>query len=433
MHIEVICTGDEVLTGKIVNTNFSYISQKLEDVGLSVQWGTTVGDDRESLLRGLPARGRARRRGHRQRRARPHRGRSVAGDRGKAAGVELVLNEEWLATMEDFFQRRSRVMPPNNRKQAMLPDHRRGDRQPDRHRLRLRARHRPGALLLHARRAARAPPHAGGAGRSRGCSRKAALPAAIFLKRFHSYGLGESHVRLRCSPAWRTLVPDGSVKLGFRAHYPQLETKLTVRGARHGRHPAQARAGASARCASASATSSWARTTRRSRASSWRSCQRQAARSRWSRRSRAGRSPRASRHLPGAEQVFRRGVVVARPRRRCAAAVGLAGAAPDGALTPQVAEAVARAARSQTGATHALAVLIDLDEGADRIEFGGTICLAIATAARRGLARRPASSAGATGCGWARSRWGSTACAATCRGCRCTSGSTSRRRRRHLP
>ena len=26
------------------------------------------------------------------------------------------------------------------------------------------------------------------------------------------------------------LVPDGSVKLGFRAHYPQIETKLTVRG-----------------------------------------------------------------------------------------------------------------------------------------------------------------------------------------------------------
>src|SRR5205085_5083891 len=25
------------------------------------------------------------------------------------------------------------------------------------------------------------------------------------------------------------LAPDGSVKLGFRAHYPQLETKLTVR------------------------------------------------------------------------------------------------------------------------------------------------------------------------------------------------------------
>ena len=50
MSIEIICTGDEVLTGKIVNSNFSYISQKLEDVGLTVRWGTTVGDDRESLL-----------------------------------------------------------------------------------------------------------------------------------------------------------------------------------------------------------------------------------------------------------------------------------------------------------------------------------------------------------------------------------------------
>jgi nicotinamide-nucleotide amidase len=41
---------------------------------------------------------------------------------------------------------------------------------------------------------------------------------------------------------------------------------------------------------------------------------------------------------------------------------------------------VARAAREQTGSTHALAVLIGLDDGADRIDFGGSICLAIATA-----------------------------------------------------
>ena len=55
MRIEIICTGDEVLTGKIVNTNFSYMAQKLEDVGLSVIWGTTVGDDREEPARGLSA------------------------------------------------------------------------------------------------------------------------------------------------------------------------------------------------------------------------------------------------------------------------------------------------------------------------------------------------------------------------------------------
>ena len=121
MRIEIICTGDEVLTGKTVNTNFSYMSQKLEDVGLSVQWGTTVGDDRESLLRAF----------------------QLAGERADAvivngglgptvddlsqevaaqvAGVELVLDEAWLARMEEFFRRRSRVMPSNNQKQAMLP------------------------------------------------------------------------------------------------------------------------------------------------------------------------------------------------------------------------------------------------------------------------------------------------------------------------
>ena len=43
MRIEVICTGDEVLTGKVVNTNFSTIAQKLEDCGLAAEWETTVG------------------------------------------------------------------------------------------------------------------------------------------------------------------------------------------------------------------------------------------------------------------------------------------------------------------------------------------------------------------------------------------------------
>src|SRR5271167_3790317 len=121
MRIEIICTGDEILTGKTVNTNFSHISRKLEEVGLSVSWGTIVGDDRDTLLEAF----------------------RLAGDRGdavivngglgptvddlsqeiaaKAAGVNLVLNEDWLQRMEDFFRRRNRVMSSNNRKQAMLP------------------------------------------------------------------------------------------------------------------------------------------------------------------------------------------------------------------------------------------------------------------------------------------------------------------------
>ena len=120
MRIEVICTGDEVLTGKIVNTNFSYITQKLEDFGLSVAQETTVGDDRDSLLAAFMLAG--------------ERADAVIVNGGlgptvddlsqeiaaKAAGVELVLNKEWLVTMEAFFTKRSRVMPPSSHSRNRL-------------------------------------------------------------------------------------------------------------------------------------------------------------------------------------------------------------------------------------------------------------------------------------------------------------------------
>src|SRR5262245_65840391 len=129
MRIEIICTGDEVLTGKIVNTNFSYMTQKLEDVGLSVSWETTVGDDREHLLAAF------RLAGERSDAVIVNGGLGPTVDdlsqeiAAQAAGVELVLNEEWLARMEDFFRRRNRTITPNNRKQAMLPSTRSEERR----------------------------------------------------------------------------------------------------------------------------------------------------------------------------------------------------------------------------------------------------------------------------------------------------------------
>ena len=50
MRVEILCTGDEILTGKTINTNYSHIARRLVEVGLTVHWGTTVGDDRASLL-----------------------------------------------------------------------------------------------------------------------------------------------------------------------------------------------------------------------------------------------------------------------------------------------------------------------------------------------------------------------------------------------
>jgi nicotinamide-nucleotide amidase len=375
MRLEIICTGDEVLTGKIVNTNFSYMSQRLEDVGLSVGWETTVGDDRESLLQAF------------QLAAQRADAVIVNGGLGptvddlsqevaaQAAGVDLVLNQEWLVRMEDFFNRRSRVMPPNNRKQAMLP-------------VTAKVIDNPigtacgFALDIGKARFFFTP------GVPRELRRmleeqiiprllaKSGLQTVIHLKRFHSYGLGESHVDALLTGV-DALVPDGSVKLGFRAHYPQLETKLTVRGTdmediRRKLEPVEreirARLGnfilaeddqtlegvvlreLTARQGSLSVVETFT----------------------------SGQIAARFAHLPGAEAVFRRGIV-ARDLAEVRAAVGIDSAPPTGEITRETAEAVAQAARRQTRSTHALAVLIDLDEGTDRIEFGGTICLAIAT------------------------------------------------------
>ncbi len=382
MRIEVVCTGDEVLTGKIVNTNFSYITQKLEGVGLSVSRETTVGDDREELLRAFRLAG--------------ERADAVIVNGGlgptvddlsqeiaaKAAGVELAISDEWLARMESYFQRRSRVMPPNNRKQAMLPE---------------------GAEILD-NPVGTACGFAVTIGQARffftpGVPRelrrmleeqiiprllaKSGRQSAVYLKRFHSYGIGESHADTLLAGV-EALAPDGSVKLGFRAHYPQLETKLTVRGSdpdevRRKLAPVEQEVrkrlgnfilaendqtlegvvldALAARGANLALVETFT----------------------------GGLIAGRIAHLPGAEKVFRRGIV-ARDSGEICAAVGLDSGALT-VITPEAAEAVARAARRASGATHALAVLVDLDEGADRIEFAGTICLAIAaerdTATRR--------------------------------------------------
>jgi nicotinamide-nucleotide amidase len=375
MRIEIICTGDEVLTGKIVNSNFSYMSTRLEDVGLSVQWETTVGDDRENLLRAF------------QLAAERADAVIVNGGLGptvddlsqeiaaRAAGVECVLNEEWLTRMEDFFERRSRVMPPNNKKQAMLPSTAEVIDNPIGTACGF-------ALDIGKARFFFTP------GVPRELKRmleeqiiprllaKSGLQAAIFLKRFHSYGLGESHVDALLAGV-EDLAPDGSVKLGFRAHYPQLETKLTARGTdlddiKRKLAPIEGevrkRIGNFIMAEDEQTLEGVVLAELAKRAGTLTIVETFT----------GGQIAARLAPLPGAEKIFKRGIV-SRDLGEIAAAVGLDAASAKGELTPATAEAVAQAARRHTGATHALAVLIDLDEGADRIEFGGTVCLAIAT------------------------------------------------------
>ncbi|MCZ6875304.1 MAG: CinA family nicotinamide mononucleotide deamidase-related protein [bacterium] len=376
MQIEIICTGDEVLGGKIVNTNFSHMSQKLEDVGLSVRWGTTVGDHRDDLLDAFQQAGK--------------RADAVIVNGGlgptvddlsqeiaaQAAAVELLLNDEWLTIMAAFFKRRSRIMPPNNRKQAMLPE---------------------GAEMID-NPIGTACGFALDIGKARffftpGVPRelrrmldeqviprllaRSGQQSAIHLKRFHSYGLGESHVDALLKGV-EDIVADGSVKLGFRAHYPQLETKLTVRGATmddiHAKlepvvQEVRSRLGNFIMAEDDDTLEGVVLSELTARQGTLAMVETFT----------GGQIAARLAPLPNAETVFQRGTV-ARQLSEIYTAVGITNGGPSDELTPQTAEVVASAARRQTGATHALAVLVETDEGADRIDFGGTICLAIASA-----------------------------------------------------
>ena len=386
MRIEVICTGDEVLTGKIVNSNFSYIAQKLEDFGLAVKWGVTVGDDREDLLQAFQEAG----------------ARSdvviVNGGLGptvddlsqeiaaEAAGVGLILNEAWLERMKSYFSGRGRTMPENNIKQAMLPE---------------------GAEVID-NPIGTACGFAVTIGQGRfyftpGVPRElrrmleeellprmlkqSGVQNVIRLKRFHSFGLGESHADSLLA-GLEEMVPDGSLKLGFRAHYPQLETKLTVRGAteeevRGKLVPVEAEvhrrmgnfilaeddetlegvvldllAGAGDTLAVVESFS-------------------------------GGQLAARIMPLPGSEQVLLRGSVAGR-LEELHAALGMNGTPPDASepLTAELAEAMAEAAREQARATHGLAVLVDVFEGDDGSpNLSSTICIAISNGREIGSRR----------------------------------------------
>jgi nicotinamide-nucleotide amidase len=372
MLIEIICTGDEVLTGKIVNTNFSYISQKLEDVGLAVCWGTTVGDDRDTLLAAFLHAG--------------ERADAVIVNGGlgptvddlsqeiaaRAAGVDLVLSEEWLTTMEAFFQRRSRVMSPNNRKQAMLPQTAEILDNPigtacgfamDIGKARFfftpgvpRELRRMLEEQIVPRLLARSGAH-----------------TAIRLKRFHSYGLGESHVDALLQGV-EELVPDGSAKLGFRAHYPQIETKVTMRGADEADIQAKL-APVVAEVRKRLGNFILAEDDDTLEGVILEALTKEQGSLTVVETFTSGQIASRVAPLPGAEGVFRRGLV-ARNIGELWDALSLTVPTE---ITREAAEAVASAARRQSGASHALAVLIDVDDGPDRIDFGGSICIAIAT------------------------------------------------------
>ena len=366
MRVEILCTGDEILTGKTINTNYSHIARRLVEVGLGVHWGTTVGDDRESLLKAFHQAG--------------ERADAVIVNGGlgptvddlsqeiaaQACGVELVLSDYWMKRMEESYARRGRVMPPNNVKQAMLPANAEFIDNPIGTACGF-------AVTIGKARFFFTP---GVPREMRRMIDEQVLPRILAmsgvtgvtrLKRFHTFGIGESRADQMLGDI-DVFKDEGGIKLGFQAHYPQLETKLALRADDETAltallAPAEAEVRRRlgnfivaeddqtiegvilGRLLATGSTLAIAETVT------------------------GGHLAARIAPLPGAERAFRRGTIA-----RDLAELGATAVAPDQAAS------VAKALRASSGASHALIVLLELDEGADRPDMGGTICIGLADA-----------------------------------------------------
>ena len=122
MKLEMICTGEEVLAGQIVDTNAAWFANALMEKGIECQRRITVGDRLEDLVAVFKERS------HEADIIMVNGGLGPTSDdlsteaMALAMGVPLVENKEWRTKLEDWFSRNSRVMAESNLKQTLLPE-----------------------------------------------------------------------------------------------------------------------------------------------------------------------------------------------------------------------------------------------------------------------------------------------------------------------
>jgi len=121
LQAEIIFTGNELLLGEVLNTHAQYLGRELSAQGIEVKLHTTVGDNWAMLKKVLQS----------------ALNRSslliVTGGLGPTdddltketvadlLGLDLVMDGQTLAGLEDIFARRGVTMPKNMKKQALLP------------------------------------------------------------------------------------------------------------------------------------------------------------------------------------------------------------------------------------------------------------------------------------------------------------------------
>jgi nicotinamide-nucleotide amidase len=121
IRAEVIAIGDELLIGQTINTNAAWLGEQLNAIGIKVHRATVISDDRSEIVNALN-----------ESSARSHIIIMTGGlgptkdDITKHTlcnyfNTELVMNEEALTRITEFFERRGLPMLEVNRQQAALP------------------------------------------------------------------------------------------------------------------------------------------------------------------------------------------------------------------------------------------------------------------------------------------------------------------------
>lgn len=226
LAVELLATGDELLTGQVVDTNSPWLMDRLWDAGVMVGRKTLVGDDREVLEAAL-----------RETTSRaelvimsgglgPTEDDLTAECVARVMGVPLEPHAPSLAAIAERFQRMGRVMTPNNAKQARFP--RGATVHPNRWGT------APGFTVQVGRAALTCLP--GVPGEYRGLAEEVVLPwvaarlgAAPATRVLKLIGVGES----AADQAMRPVMDDPAnheVRFGYRAHFPEVHLKWTVTG-----------------------------------------------------------------------------------------------------------------------------------------------------------------------------------------------------------
>ena len=223
----ILSTGDELITGKVIDTNSAFIADRLFSMGIKVAAVLKVGDDREALLWAM--------------REAADLGEIIIGTGGlgpteddltsevvaKFLGCPLVQNEEIAAALRKRFEARRIPWTANNLKQALFPQ---------------------GAEILP-NPLGTAPGFRVSLGENKTLSWLSGVPQEmtamfdqtvmpwivamrggqdqIFSQAFKVYGLTESKLDDLVKP----IGLEPGIKLSFRAHYPDLTLRVTVAGA----------------------------------------------------------------------------------------------------------------------------------------------------------------------------------------------------------